>query len=76
MSYIRLVALCSLGLFLGILLFLEVGRWIGLRRSAPAAAGTAAESRVIEGALFSLLGLLVAVTFSGAAAPGSTPGGS
>ena len=49
------------------LLFLEVGRRIGLRRSAPAAEGTAAGGRVIEGAVFGLLGLLVAFTFSGAA---------
>ena len=68
MSYIRFVELCTLGLFLGMLLFLEVGRRIGLRRSAPAAAGTAAEGRVVEGAVFGLLGLLVAFTFSGAAA--------
>jgi hypothetical protein len=49
------------------LLFLEVGRRIGRRRHAPAAEGTAAEGRVVEGAVFGLLGLLVAFTFSGAA---------
>jgi hypothetical protein len=63
MSYIRFVELCALGVFFGMLLFLEVGRWLGLRRRAPAA-----EGRVIEGAVFGLLGLLVAFTFSGAAA--------
>ena len=68
MSYIRFVELCTLGLFLGMLLFLEVGRRLGLRRRAPAAEGTAAEGRVVEGAVFGLLGLLVAFTFSGAAA--------
>jgi hypothetical protein len=68
MSYIRFVELCSLGLFLGVLLFLEVGRRLGIRRSAQAAEGTAAEGRVVEGAVFGLLGLLVAFTFSGAAA--------
>jgi hypothetical protein len=68
MSYIRFVELCSLGLFLGVLLCLEVGRRLGIRRSAQAAEGTAAEGRVVEGAVFGLLGLLVAFTFSGAAA--------
>ena len=68
MSYIRFVELCTLGLFLGMLLLLEVGRRLGLRRRAPAAAGTAAAGRVVEGAVFGLLGLLVAFTFSGAAA--------
>ena len=62
MSYIRLVELCALGVFLGMLLFLEVGRRLAIRRRAPAA-----EGRVIEGAVFGLLGLLVAFTFSGAA---------
>ena len=68
MGYIRFVELCSLSLFLGILLCLEVGRRIGIRRSAQAAEGTAAEGRVVEGVVFGLLGLLVAFTFSGAAA--------
>jgi hypothetical protein len=67
MNYIRFIELCSLGLFLGILLFLEVGRRLGIRRSAQTTEGTA-ESRVVEGAVFGLLGLLVAFTFSGAAA--------
>jgi hypothetical protein len=68
MSYIRFVELCTLALFLGMLLFLEVGRRLGLRQRAPAAAGPAAEGRVVEGVVFGLLGLLVAFTFSGAAA--------
>ena len=67
MSYILFVALCTLGLFLGMLLLLEVGRRLGIRRRAHDAEGMAAESRVVEGAVFSLLGLLVAFTFSGAA---------
>jgi hypothetical protein len=67
MSYIRFVEWCTLALFLGMVLLLEVGRRIGRRRRAPAAEGTAAEGRVVEGAVFGLLGLLVAFTFSGAA---------
>jgi hypothetical protein len=68
MSYIRFVEVCALSLFLGMMLFLEVGRRIGIWRSAQAAEGAATEGRVVEGAVFSLLGLLVAFTFSGAAA--------
>ena len=60
-------ALLSVALFLGILLMLEIGRRIGdLERSRNAGVeikgGTAA-----EGAVFGLLGLLIAFTFSGAA---------
>jgi hypothetical protein len=67
-NYILFVALCTLSLFLGMLLFLEVGRRLGIRRRAHDAEGAAAGSRVVEGAVFGLLGLLVAFTFSGAAA--------
>jgi hypothetical protein len=58
----------SLSLSLGMLLLFEVGRRIGLRRRAKAAEGAVAGSGVIEGAVFALFGLLVAFTFSGAAA--------
>ena len=68
MGYIRFIELCSLSLFFGVLLCLEVGRRIGIWRSAHAAEGTAAEGRVVEGVVFGLLGLLMAFTFSGAAA--------
>src|SRR5262245_2395126 len=50
------------------LLLFEVGRRIGLRRRAKATEGAIAGSGVIEGAVFALFGLLVAFTFSGAAA--------
>jgi hypothetical protein len=55
------------GVFVGILLLLEVGRRIGRWRAAgdPQAAG--AEVGVVDGAVFALLGLLIAFTFSGAA---------
>ena len=68
MSDIRFVALGTLALFLGMLLLLDMGRRLGRRRRAPATEGPAAEGRVVEGAVFGLLGLLVAFTFSGAAA--------
>jgi len=52
--------------FLGILLFLEIGRWIG--RSAITRHGRSVQSSIgsLEAAVFALMGLLVAFTFSGA----------
>ena len=68
MPYLLFVALCALSLFLGMVRLLEAGRRLGLRRRAHDAEGAAAGGRVVEGAVFGLLGLLVAFTFSGAAA--------
>jgi len=53
----------SLALFVGILLFMEIGRRIGQRahaRSVPKGIGP------LEAGIFSLLGLLIAFTFGGA----------
>jgi len=62
------VFLLTFGLFLGMLLFLEIGRRIGVRRRKEQA-GTGAEGvGAVDGAVFALLGLLIAFTFSGAAA--------
>jgi hypothetical protein len=55
------------GLFLGMLVLLEVGRRIGIRRLALDPEGARHGLGVVEGAVFSLLGLLIAFTFSGAA---------
>jgi len=52
-------------LLTGMLLFLEVGRRIGLRRLAGN--GESAGFGAVEGAIFALFGLLIAFTFSGAA---------
>jgi len=46
----------------------EAGRRIGMRRIARDPEGAKAGSGVIDGAVFGLLGLLIAFTFSGAAA--------
>ncbi|MGH9368308.1 MAG: DUF4239 domain-containing protein [Thermoanaerobaculia bacterium] len=54
-------------LFLGMLAALELGRRIGKRRLAGDPEGTLAGLGAIEGAVFGLLGLLIAFTFSGAA---------
>jgi len=45
----------------------EIGRRIGIRRSANDPEGARAGAGTVEGAVFALLGLLIAFTFSGAA---------
>lgn len=57
----------TLGLFIGILLLLEMGRRIGMRRRAQDPEGATAGTGPIDGAIFALLGLLLAFTFAGAA---------
>lgn len=54
-------------LFVGMLVLLEVGRMLGARRLARDPEGARAGVTAVEGALFGLLGLLIAFTFSGAA---------
>ena len=54
------------GLFLGMLAMQHVGRGIGLRRLARDPEGLRKGAGQIEGAVFGLLSLLVAFTFSGA----------
>jgi hypothetical protein len=53
-------------MFFGILLCLTIGRWIG--RRAIVSHGTAGHTSIssLEGAVFALMGLLIAFTFSGA----------
>ncbi len=55
------------GLFAGMLVLLEMGRRLGLRRIVPDSDSARAGFGVVEGAIFALMGLLVAFTFSGAA---------
>ena len=59
--------LLVVGLFFGMLVLLEVGRRIGARRLAEDPEGAEAGVGTVEGAVFALLGLLIAFTFSGAA---------
>jgi DNA-binding IclR family transcriptional regulator len=54
-------------LFLGMLIFSEIGRRIGVARSARDPDGLAKGAGAAEAAVFALLGLLIAFTFSGAA---------
>ena len=60
-------ALLILGLFVSMLLCLETGRWIGLLGIEQSRDGAGPGFGALEGAVFGLLGLLVAFTFSGAA---------
>jgi len=64
---ILLAALVALGLFFGILVFLVVGRRLGERRLADDPEGARSGIGAVEGAIFGLVGLLIAFTFSGAA---------
>jgi phosphotransferase system glucose/maltose/N-acetylglucosamine-specific IIC component len=63
MSYTWIIAV---GLFLGILAALETGRRIGVRQLAHDPEGARQGVGVVEGAVFGLMGLLIAFTFSGA----------
>jgi hypothetical protein len=67
MLFTLTAALTAAGMFAGVLLFLELGRRVGLRRLKQEGDGAGAGVGVVEGAVFALLGLLVAFTFSGAA---------
>ncbi|MGH7674674.1 MAG: hypothetical protein ACREMV_05320, partial [Gemmatimonadales bacterium] len=62
-----LAALLILGLFGGMLLFLELGRRLAVVRRATSPDGGGQGLGAVEGAMFGLMGLLLAFTFSGAA---------
>jgi hypothetical protein len=59
--------LFALILFIGMLLLLEVGRRLGVRRRPKESEGERGGLSTVEGAVFALFGLMVAFTFSGAA---------
>jgi hypothetical protein len=67
MDPILAASVLAIGLFLGILFLLEIGRRAGLRRLARDSEGARTGLAVVEGAVFGLMGLLLAFTFSGAA---------
>ena len=68
MSYELSSVLFSASLFLGTLLALVIGRQVGVRRIREDAEGARAGVGTVEGAVFGLMGLLIAFTFWGAAA--------
>src|SRR5262245_47005129 len=57
----------ALGLLLGVLLFIELGRRIGRRQLARTPQGFQTGTGTVDAAVFGLMGLLIAFTFSGAA---------
>ena len=59
--------LTAIALFFAMLVLLEVGRRVGNKRLASDPEGARAGTGAVEGAVFALLGLLIAFTFSGAA---------
>jgi hypothetical protein len=68
MSHGATVFLLTFGLFLGMLLCLEIGRHIGIRRLKDDSVTAAEGIGAADGAVFAVLGLLIAFTFSGATA--------
>lgn len=67
MNPVLVALVCALVLFAGMLLCLNLGRRMGRRRLAEDHEGTHVGVGAIDGAVFGLLGLLIAFTFSGAA---------
>jgi hypothetical protein len=67
MSYTSFTLLAATTLFVAMLSFLELGRRFGLRRRTSDPEGAHAGLGAVDGAVFALLGLLIAFTFSGAA---------
>ena len=67
MTFVAIASLSAVGLFVGMLVFVEIGRHVGSARLARNPEGLAKGIGPVEGAAFGLLGLLLAFTFSGAA---------
>jgi hypothetical protein len=67
MNLVLLASLFAAGLFILMLAFIEVGRRIGAARLARDPDGLGKGVSAVEGAVFALLGLMIAFTFSGAA---------
>lgn len=66
MSFIATTATLTLALFAGMLVLLEVGRRLGVRSQGKDSDAGRTGVAAVEGAVFGLMGLLIAFTFSGA----------
>ena len=67
MSFTLVAMFLAFGLFAGMLISFEIGRRVGVARLAIRPDGLTKGAGAAEGAVFALLGLLLAFTFSGAA---------
>ena len=67
MIYTLFLLAISLALFAGMLLCPDLGRRFGIHRMAQDPEGAHSGTGAVDGAVFALLGLLIAFTFSGAA---------
>lgn len=67
MSFEESAMLLAGGLFLAMFAMQEIGRWLGVRARRRGGDSGTSGTGVVEGAVFALLGLLIAFTFSGAA---------
>ena len=67
MSLVEKFLLLALALFVALILAQLVGRWLGRRRLRLHGSGDRPGAGTVEGAVFALLGLLIAFTFTSAA---------
>jgi hypothetical protein len=67
MSFVLVGLVLIFGLFAGTFFMVELGRRFGARRMSIDAEGARAGAGAVEGAVFGLMGLMIAFTFSGAA---------
>jgi len=67
MGLYRIAVPVMVGLFLGMVVMIELGRQVGIRHRRRTGENANAGIGTVEGSVFGLLGLLLAFTFSGAA---------
>lgn len=67
MSFETFAFLCPVLLLFGMMVLMGIGRRVGIRRLAKDPEGALSGTAAVDGAVFGLLGLLMAFTFSGAA---------
>jgi len=68
MDFTLTTSLLTLGLFVGMLVLLEFGRRVSAARAREEGEAARAGTSALDGAVFALMGLLIAFTFSGASA--------
>ena len=66
-NYHLVAVFVALGIFVGMLTALEIGRRIGIRRQAEHGENARIGIGVVDGAVYAVLSLLIGFTFSGAA---------